>query len=60
MFSKKNKQIKIPRIYGRLRGNQGSSFHYRSSNLSKNKYERGLLTLAYAHMQVHVCKCERN
>ena len=36
------------------------SFHYGSSNLSKNKEERGRLTLAYTHMQIHVCKCERN
>ena len=61
IFSKENKQNKIPGIYGRLRGNDpGSSFHYRSSNLSKNKDERGCLTLAYTHMQIHVCKCERN
>ena len=50
MYFKENKQIKIPRIYGRLQGNKGSSYHYGSSNLSKNKEERGRLTLAYTHM----------
>mgnify|MGYP006950765262 CR=1 FL=1 len=47
MLFKENKQIKIPEIYGRLCDNKESSFHYGSSNLSKNKEEKGRLTLSY-------------
>ena len=46
MFSKENKQIEIPGIYGRLRGHKGSSCHYRSSNLSKSKEERATLAIS--------------
>ena len=55
MFSKKNKQIKIPGIYGRLRGNKGSSFQYESSNLSKNKEERVTLTYRTCiHLKIRI------
>ena len=56
MYFKYSKHIKIHRIYGRLRGIKGSSFHYGSSNLSKNKEERGRLTFAHAHAVTFKCK----